>query len=56
MSDWKMNFCNKFAIKTFCVTVANANIGSLMSLPSLFDLCLGHMIVKFEQNWSIRNI
>ena len=56
MSDWKMNFCNKFAIKTFCATVANANIGSLKSLPSLFDICLGHMMVKFEQNWLIRDI
>ena len=39
MSDWKTNFCNKFWVKTFRVTVANTKIGSLKSLLTLFDMC-----------------
>ena len=50
MSDWKINFCNKFGVQTFPCHIANAKIGSLKSLSTLFDMCLDHMLVKFEQN------
>ena len=34
----------------FYVTIANADIGSLKSLHTLFDTYLDHMLVKFDQN------
>ena len=37
-------------IKLFPASVVNADIGSLKSLPTLFDKYLKHMLVKFEQN------
>ena len=45
-----------FELKLFRVTAANANIGNVKSLPTLFDMCLDHMLVKFEQNRMVRNI
>ena len=52
-----MIFCNKFGVKTFFrATVANANIGSLKSLPTVFDTCLAHVVVKFEHNRMVRNM
>ena len=42
----------------FYVTIADADIGILKSLHTLFDKYLDHMLVKFEQNrmvWTIRN-
>ena len=45
MSDWKMIFATNFA-----------NIGSLKSLPTLFDMCLDHMLLKFEQVRTVKNI
>ena len=56
MSDWKIIFATNFELNLYRVTNANANIGSLKSLPSLFDICLDHMPVKFKQNRMIRNI
>ena len=56
MSDWKINFATFFELKLFRVTVANVNIESLKSLPTLFDICLKNMLVKFEQNRMVRNI
>ena len=38
MSGRKINFCSKFAIKTFCA--ANADTESLKSLSTLFDAYL----------------
>ena len=35
---------------TSLATVANADIGSLMSLYTLFDKYLNHRLVKLEQN------
>ena len=32
----------------FYVTIADADIGSLKSLHTLFDMYLGYMLVKFE--------
>ena len=37
-------------------TIADADIGSLKSLHTLFDKYLDHMLVKFEQNCMIRTI
>ena len=37
-------------LKLFPATIANADIGSLKSLHTLFDKYLDHMLVKFEQN------
>ena len=40
----------KKELKSFRTTVANAYIGSLKSLPALFDTCLDYLLVKFELN------
>ena len=39
-----------FPIGVFYVTIADADIGSLMPLHTLFGKYLDHMLVKFEQN------
>ena len=46
----KWIFAINLELKLFRATVANAKIGSLESLPTLFDTSLYHMLVKFEQN------
>ena len=51
-----MNFATNFEIKLFRITVANAKIGNIKSLPTLFDMCLDHMLVKLEENRLVRNI
>ena len=38
------------------VTIADADIGSLKSLHTLFDEYLDHTLVKFEQNRMVRTI
>ena len=55
MSVWKMIFATNIELKLFRVTVANANIGSLKSLCTLFDMSLDHMLVKFKQNRMVEN-
>ena len=40
----------------FYVTVADADIGSLKSLHTLFDKYLDHMLVKFEQNRMVQTV
>ena len=40
----------------FYVTIADADIGSLKSLHTLFDKYLDHMLVKFEPNHMVRTI
>ena len=42
--DREIIFCSKFAVKT--ATVAYADIGSLMSLHTLFDKYLEHMLCE----------
>ena len=37
-------------LRVFYTTIADADIGSLKSLHTLFDKDLDHMLVKFEQN------
>ena len=39
----------KLSLKLFPVAVANADIGSIKSLHTLFDKYLDYMLVKFEQ-------
>ena len=39
-----------FPIGYFYITIADADIGSLKSLHTLFDKYLDHMLVQFEQN------
>ena len=41
------NWCSD---RVFYVTVTDADIGSLKSLHTLFDMYLDHMLVKFEQS------
>ena len=38
------------------VTIADADIGSLKSLHTLFDKYLDHMLVKFEQHRMVQTI
>ena len=49
-------FCSKFAVKILrCYRcIANAGIGSLKSLHTLFDKYLDHMLVEFEQNGMVQ--
>ena len=52
-------FTAKFSDRAFYVPIANADIGSLKSLHTLFDRYLDHVLVKFEQNrifWTIQNL
>ena len=35
---------------------SNTDIGSLMSLHTLFDKCLDHIVVKFEQNRMVQTL
>ena len=44
------------ALKPFRATVANADIGSLKSLHTLFDTYLNYMLAKFEANIKVRNV
>ena len=41
---------------TFYVTITDADIESLKSLHTLFDMYLDYMLVKFERNRMIRNV
>ena len=34
----------------YFITIADTDIGSLKSLHTLFDKCLDHMLVEFEQS------
>ena len=56
------SFDSKFTAKTdfligyLYITIADADIGSLKSLHTLFGEYLDHMLVKFEQNRIVRTI
>ena len=52
----KGKFTAKICFRAFYVSIADADIGSLLSLYTLFDNCLDHMLVKFDQNRMVRNI
>ena len=45
-----------FPIGYFYITIADADIGSLKSLHTLFDKYLDHMLVKFKPNRMVRTI
>ena len=47
---------NWFSERVFYVTIADADIRSLKSLHTLFSKYLDHLLVKFEQNCTIRPI
>ena len=42
--------------RVFYVTIADADIGSLKSLHTLFGKYLDHMLVKCEQNRMVRTV
>ena len=50
----KSIFAVNLPLKLFPATVANADIGSLKSLHTLFNKYLDHMLVKFEQNCMVQ--
>ena len=50
------SFNGKFTAHRLFYITANADIGSLKFLQTLFDKYLDHMLVKFEQNHMIRTI
>ena len=53
----RQTYCkNWFSDRVFHVTIADADIGSLKSLHTLFDKYLDHMLVKFEQNRMVRTM
>ena len=47
---------NCFSYRVFYITIADADIGSLKSLHTLFDKYLDHMLVKCEQNRMVQTI
>ena len=49
-----LNFVVNLPLKLFPATVANAGIGRLKSLHTLFDKYLDHMLVEFEQNYMVQ--
>ena len=55
-SNGKFTVKNWFSEWIFYVTIADADIGSLKSLHTLFDKYLDHMLVKFEQNRMLQTI
>ena len=52
----KSIFAVNLPLKLFPATVADADIGSLKSLHTLFDKDWDHMLVKFEQNCMVQTI
>ena len=52
----QINCKNRFSDQAFYVTIADADIGSLKSLHTLFGKYLDHMLVKFEQNHKVQTI
>ena len=50
----KSIFAVNLPLKLSKATVANAEIGSLKSLHTLFDKYLDHKLVKFEQNLMVQ--
>ena len=52
------SFNGKFTVfdHVFYITIADADIGSLKSLHTVFGKYLEHMLVKFEQNRMVRTL
>ena len=53
---WQIYSTNRFSDRIFYVTIADADIGIVKSLQTLFDKHLNHRLVKFEQNRMVRTI
>ena len=53
---WQIYCKNWFSELAFYVTIADADIGSLKSLHTLFDKYLDHKLVTFEQNRMVPTI
>ena len=57
-----MSFNGKFTAKidflawVFYITIADADIGSLLVSPYIFDKHLYYMLIKFEQNRMVQTI
>ena len=51
-----INRKNWFSTRVFYITIADAEIGSLKSLYTLFDEYLDHTLVKFGQNHMVRTL
>ena len=47
---------NWFSDRVFYITIADADIESQTSLHTLFDKYLDHMLVKIEQNRTVRTV
>ena len=47
---------NRFSDRSFYVTIADTDFGSLKSVHTLFDKYLDHMLVEFEQNRMVRTM
>ena len=45
-----------FLGRAFYYTIADADIGSIKSLHTLFDKFVDHMLVKFEQNRMVQTV
>ena len=55
----RQSFNGKFTAildHVFYVTITDTDIESITSLRTLFSKYLDHMVVKFEQNCTVRNI
>ena len=54
---WQQSYCkNWFSDRVFYIIIADANIGSLKTLHTLFNEYLDYMLVKFEQYRVVRTI
>ena len=56
MSDRKSNFAVDLSFKLFRATVANAGLGRLKSLHTLYDTYLDHLLAQFESNSMVQNV
>ena len=50
------NLLQKLIFDAFYVTITDTDNGSPKFFHTLFDNCLDHMLVKFEQNCMVGNI
>ena len=56
---WRQIYCKKWfsdRVPYIIIIIADADIGRLKSLNSLFDKYLDHMLVQFEQNRMVRTV
>ena len=53
---WQIYCKNRFSDRVFYIIIADADIGSPISLHTLFDKYLDHMLVKFEQYRMVQTV